>query len=161
MVRAAGKGQLSSAIQTLQTGINFKRNAAMALKVDGAFGPRTRSAFRRAVANLGEARVEQVFALGRFHNFVKDVPLNGVASLEDTLEKAFARPPRTPARPVGALKRTLNNLGEMHFGGDAWRPLDDGEGRIGPETTTAFAKVLRAAGPKLLTERFGRFLGIL
>ncbi len=33
--------------------------------------------------------------------------------------------------------------------------------RTAPETTTDFAKVLRAAGPKLLTERFGRFLGIL
>ena len=29
------------------------------------------------------------------------------------------------------------------------------------ETTSAFAKVLRAAGPKLLTERYCRFLGIL
>ncbi|MCZ6466755.1 MAG: hypothetical protein O6829_05705 [Alphaproteobacteria bacterium] len=74
---------------------------------------------------------------------------------------ALPRPPRTPARPVGALKRTLNDLGRIHVGGDAWRPLDDGEGRIGPETTSAFAKVLRAAGPKLLAERFGRFLGIL
>ncbi len=74
---------------------------------------------------------------------------------------ALPRAPRTPARPVGALKRTLNDLGQIHFGGDAWRPLDDGGGRIGPETTSAFAKVLRAAGPRLLTERFGRFLGIL
>ncbi len=62
----------------------------------------------------------------------------------------------------------------MHFGRDAWKPLDDGDGRIGPETTTAsrlrearyggrrgVAKALRAAGPRLLTERFGRFLGIL
>ena len=62
---------------------------------------------------------------------------------------------------VRPFKRTLNTLGQMHFGRDAWRPPDDGEGRIGPETTSAFAKVLRAAGPKLLTERFGRFLGIL
>ncbi|MCZ6467677.1 MAG: hypothetical protein O6829_10445, partial [Alphaproteobacteria bacterium] len=93
--------------------------------------------------------------------FAEDAPLNGVAGLADTLEKAFARPPRTPARPVGALKRTLNDLGRIHFGRDAWKPLDDGGGRIGPETTSAFAKVLRAAGPRLLTERFGRFLGIL
>ncbi|MCZ6467500.1 MAG: hypothetical protein O6829_09540, partial [Alphaproteobacteria bacterium] len=70
-------------------------------------------------------------------------------------------PGRTPARPVGALKRTLNNLGRIHFGGDAWRPLDDGGGRIGPETTAAFAKVLGAAGPKLYPARFGRFVGIL
>ncbi len=88
--------------------------------------------------------------------------------------RGVARPPRTPARPVGALKRTLNDLGEIHFGRDAWKPLDDGEGRIGPETASAsrlrearyggrrgVAKVLRAAGPKLATERFGRILGIL
>ena len=98
----------------------------------------------------------------------------GRADLKDTLEAAsrlrearyggrrgVADPRRTPARPVGALKRTLNDLGRIHFGRDAWRPLDDNKRQIGPETTSAFAKVLRAAGPKLLTERFGRFLGIL
>ncbi len=148
-------------IRAPQRGINFKRDAAMALKVDGAFGPLTRTALRRPTADQGPAGVERLFALGRFHGFAEDAPLNGVAGLADTLEKAFARPPRTPARPVGALKRTLNDLGQMHFGGDAWKPLHDSKGRIGPETTTAFAKVLRAAGPKLLTERFGRFLGIL
>ena len=62
---------------------------------------------------------------------------------------------------VRPFKGTLNDLGRIHFGRDVWKPLDDGGGRIGPETASAFAKVLRAAGPKLLTERFGRFLGIL
>ncbi len=47
--------------------------------------------------------------------------------------------------------------GFARFAGD----VASGKGRIGPETTSTFAKVLRAAGPKLLTERFGRFLGIL
>jgi hypothetical protein len=105
--------------------------------------------------------VERSFALGRFHGFAEDAERDGPADLKDTLMAVFAGPGRTPARPVGALKRTLNDLGQIHFGGDAWKPLDDGEGRIGPETTSAFAKVLRAAGPKLLAERFGRFLGIL
>lgn len=161
VVRAAGKGGLPPALSDLQRGINFKRDAAMALKVDGAFGPLTRTALRRATADQGSAGVERLLALGRFQGFAEDAPLKGVAGLADTLEKAFARPPRTPARPVGALKRTLNDLGQIHFGRDAWKPLDDGDGRIGPETTSAFAKVLRAAGPKLLAERFGRFLGIL
>ena len=161
VVRTASKGGLPPALRDLQRGINLKRDAAMALKVDGAFGPRTHSALRRATADQGSAGVERLFALGRFHGFAEDAERDGPADLKDTLEAVFADPGRTPARPVGALKRTLNNLGQIHFGGDAWRPLDDGKGRIGPETTTAFAKVLRAAGPKLLTERFGRFLGIL
>ncbi len=161
VVRAAGKGGLPPALRGLQRGINLKRDAATALKVDGAFGPLTRTALRRATADLGSAGVERLFALGRFHGFAEDARRDGPARLEGALETVFAGPGRTPAKPVGALKRMLNNLGEMHFGGDAWRPLDDGEGRIGPETTSAFAKVLQAAGPKLLTERFGRFLGIL
>ena len=161
VVRAAGRDGLPPALRDLQRGINLKRDAAMELKVDGAFGPLTRRALRRATADRGSAAVERLFTLGRFHGFAEDAGLDGPAGLKNTLEATFADPGRTPARPVGALKRTLNNLGEMHFGRDAWRPLDDGEGRIGPETTSAFAKVLRAAGPKLLTERFGRFLGIL
>ena len=161
VVRAAGRGGLPPALRDLQRGINLKRDAATALTVDGAFGPRTHSALRRATADQGSAGVERLFALGRFHGFAEDAERDGPAGLEGTLEAAFADPGRTRARPVGALKRTLNDLGQMHFGRDAWRPLDDGGGRIGPETTSAFAKVLRAAGPKLLTERFGRFLGIL
>ncbi len=161
VVRAAGKGGLPPALRDLQRGINFKRDAATALTVDGAFGPLTRTALRRATADLGPAGVERLFALGRFHGFAEDARRDGPADLKDTLEAVFADPGRIPARPFGALKRTLNDLGQMHFGRDAWKPLDDNKGRIGPETTTAFAKVLRAAGPKLLTERFGRFLGIL
>ena len=174
VVRAAGKGGLLPALGDLQRGINFKRDAATALKVDGAFGPRTHSALRRATADQGSAGVERLFALGRFHGFAEDAERDGPADLKKTLEavsrlrearyggrRGVADPGRTPARPVGALKRTLNDLGQIHFGRDAWRPLGDGEGRIGPETTTAFAKVLRAAGPRLLTERFGGFLGIL
>ncbi|MCZ6607786.1 MAG: hypothetical protein O7A64_08990 [Alphaproteobacteria bacterium] len=161
VVRAAGRDGLPPALSDLQRGINFKRDAATALTVDGAFGPRTRSALRRATADLGSAGVERLLALGRFHGFAEDAERDGPADLKDTLEAVFANPGRTPARPVGALKRMLNDLGRIHFGGDAWRPLDDGEGRIGPETTSAFAKVLRAAGPTLLAERFGRFLGIL
>ncbi len=161
VVRAAGKGGLPPALRDLQRGINVKRDAATALKVDGAFGPLTRTALRRATADQGSAGVERLFALGRFHGFAEDAERDGPAGLADTLEKTFARPPRTRTKPVGALKRTLNDLGRIHFGRDAWRPLNDNEGRIGPETTSAFAKVLRAAGPKLLTERYGRFLGIL
>ena len=161
VVRTAGKDGLPPALSDLQRGINLKRDAAAALKVDGAFGPLTRRALRRATADRGSAGVERLFALGRFHGFAEDAERDGPADLGDTLEAAFAGPGRTPAKPFGALKRTLNDLGEMHFGRDAWKPLDDGEGRIGAETTTAFAKILRAAGPKLLTERFGRFLGIL
>ena len=161
VVRAAGNGGLPPALGDLQRGINFKRDAAMELKVDGAFGPLTRRALRRTTADQGSAGVERLFALGRFHGFAEDAERDGPARLKGTLETAFADPGRTPARPVGALKRTLNDLGQIHFGRDAWRPLDDSKGRIGPETTTAFAKILRAAGPKLLTERFGRFLGIL
>ena len=161
VVRAAGRGGLPPALSDLQRGINLKRDAATAATVDGAFGPRTHSALRRATAEQGSAGVERLFALGRFQGFAEDAERDGPAGLEGTLEAAFTGPGRTPARPVGSLKRTLNDLGQMHFGRDAWKPLDDGQGRIGPETTTAFAKVLRAAGPKLLTERFGRFLGIL
>ncbi len=161
VVRTAGRGGLPPALRDLQRGINLKRDAAMELKVDGAFGPLTRRALRRATADQGSAGVERLFALGRFHGFAEDAERDGPAGLKKTLEATFADPGRTPARPVGALKRMLNDLGRIHFGGDAWKPLDDGEGRIGPETTTAFAKVLRAAGPKLFAERFGRFLGIL
>ncbi len=161
VVRAAGRDGLPPALRDLQRGINFKRDAATALTVDGAFGPLTRTALRRATADQGSAGVERLLALGRFHGFAEDAERDGPADLKDTLMAVFNDPGRTPARPVGALKRTLNDLGQIHFGGDAWRPLDDGAGRIGAETTTAFAKVLRAAGPKLLTERFGRFLGIL
>ncbi len=160
VVRAAGRDGLPPALRDLQRGINFKRDSATALKVDGAFGPLTRTALRRATTDLGSAGVELLLALGRFHGFAEDAERDGPADLKDTLMAVFNGPGRTPARPVGALKRMLNDLGRIHFGGDAWRPLDDG-GRIGPETTTAFAKVLRAAGPKLLSERFGRFLGIL
>ena len=161
VVRAAGRDGLPPALRDLQRGINFKRDSATAVQVDGAVGPVTRTALRRATADQGSAGVERLLALGRFHGFAEDAERDGPADLKDTLEAVFADAGRTPARPVGALKRMLNDLGRIHFGGDVWKPLDDGEGRIGPETTSAFAKVLRAAGPKLLTERFGRFLGIL
>ncbi len=57
IVRAAGRDGLPPALRDLQRGINFKRDAAMALKVDGAFGPLTRTALRRATADLGSAGV--------------------------------------------------------------------------------------------------------
>ena len=133
VVRAAGRDGLPPALSDLQRGINFKRDAATALTVDGAFGPRTRSALRRATADLGSGGGERLLERGRFHGFAEDAERDGPADLKDTLMAVFAGPGRTPARRVGALKRTLNGLGQVRFGGEAWRPLDDGEGRIGPE----------------------------
>ena len=85
VVRAAGRDGLPPALGDLQRGINFKRDAATALKVDGAFGPRTHSALRRATADLGSAGVERLFALGRFHGFAEDAERDGPADLKDTL----------------------------------------------------------------------------
>ena len=96
VVRAAGRDGLPPALRDLQRGINLKRDAAMELKVDGAFGPLTRTALRRATADRGSAGVERLFALGRFHGFAEDARRDGPAGLKGTLETVFADPGRTP-----------------------------------------------------------------
>ena len=84
VVRAAGRGGLPPSLSDLQRGINFKRDAATALKVDGAFGPLTRTALRSATADLGPAGVERMFALGRFHGFAEDARRDGPAGASRT-----------------------------------------------------------------------------
>ena len=136
------------------------------LKEDGVFGAKSRSGLKRALAHLGRSKLEEGAALGRFQAFAGDNRPKSYRDLKDTTERGIGplfrdpgKPTREPKIEATTLQETLNDTGARHFG-PSWKALKI-DGDIGPKTYDAFAKVRRAAGPRGLTERFGKFLGFL
>ena len=134
---------------------------------DGDPGPKTRAALRTAAARLGSAKIEEALALGRFEAALRG--LSGGASAEglrETTSAAFADlfrdpaavGPQTPTEEGESLQMSVNDLGKVLLGPRGFTALRE-DGIIGPKTEAALMRVLRAAGPRRLTESMGRNLG--
>ena len=184
VARAAGDEGNARAVQNLQLGlnllskVNFKGGPKFParilgivpdLKTDGVVGPKTRRALRFATSRLGRPKIEEGFALGRFHEFARDGWKQGFERLGKATEKSFAPLFRSPARPVRrpadrvenvTLQETLNDLGRSQFGLDQFKTLKL-DGAIGPRTTETFGRLTDALGPERVTKRFGELLGFL
>lgn len=134
---------------------------------DGDPGPRTRAALRMAAARLGAAKIEEALALGRFEAALRGLT-NGTsaAGLRDVTSASFAElfrdpaatGPQIPTEEGESLQMTINDLGKVLLGPRGFTALRE-DGIIGPKTEAALMRVLRAAGPRRLTETMGRNLG--
>jgi len=180
VAEAAATDGADNAVKSLQRGLNMlgdanplpARSAAYApytklapVDEDGAYGPQTDFALKHATARLGPGKVEEAFALGRFNTFAREAQRSGNAEgLEAKTHTVFAplfRDPadtKAPKLEGGALQETLNTLGPR--GQDDWTPLKV-DNWIGPKTTEAFGKVLKAEDADGITAAFGRGLGFL
>lgn len=130
-----------------------------ALKVDGAYGPKTDFALKTTLARHGTAKADDALALGRFGNFADQVRQSGKADrLDKIAQNIFAPLHGGSDAPKGALQETLNTAGRANIAD--WRALkvDDW---IGPKTTDAFAAVMQSVDPEDFTRAFGKGLGML
>ena len=134
---------------------------------DGDPGPKTRAALRTAAARLGSAKVEEALALGRFEAALRSLAGGASANgLREAAAASFAELFRDPADvdPQGpteegeSLQMTVNDLGTVLLGPRGFTGLRE-DGIIGPKTEAALMRVLKAAGPRRLTETMGRNLG--
>lgn len=139
--------------------------ASQPLKEDGQFGAKTCMGVKRTLVEHGPGKVEEGFALGRFHDFAQS---GDHSKLAEETDRAFGPLLRNPAQPPApkmprpeseALQGTLNDLGSKTFG-SGWKPLKQ-DGWIGPKTTSAFSRVAKAVGADRLAGAFGSFLGFL
>jgi lysozyme family protein len=137
------------------------------LRDDGDPGPKTRAALRMAAARLGSAKIEEALALGRFEAALRGMADGAlVGNLRKATSAAFAELFRDPAA-VGlhipteegeSLQMSVNDLGKVLLGPRGFTALRE-DGIIGPKTEAALKRVLKAAGPRRLTETMGRNLG--
>ncbi|MAN79614.1 MAG: hypothetical protein CMM77_12545 [Rhodospirillaceae bacterium] len=134
---------------------------------DGDPGPKTRAALRTAAARLGAPKVEEAFALGRFEAALRG--LSGGAApgglraatsgaFADLFREPAALGPHMPTEEGESLQMTINDLGKVLLGPRGFTSLRE-DGIIGPKTEAALGRVLKAAGPRRLTETMGRNLG--
>jgi peptidoglycan hydrolase-like protein with peptidoglycan-binding domain len=134
---------------------------------DGEPGPKTRAALRTAAARLGSAKVEEALALGRFeatlHDFAGGTSPEGLrtatsASFAELFRDPAALDAQTPTEEGESLQMSVNDLGKVLLGPRSFTALRE-DGLIGPKTEAALMRVLKAAGPRRLTESMGRNLG--
>ncbi|MCF3628169.1 hypothetical protein RJ527_08840 [Thalassospiraceae bacterium LMO-SO8] len=137
------------------------------LKDDGDPGPKTRAALRTAAARLGSAKIEEALALGRFEAALRGLAggasPDGLraatsASFAELFRDPAAGDPQTPTEEGESLQMSVNDLGKVLLGPRGFTALRE-DGIIGPKTEAALMRVLRAAGPRRLTETMGRNLG--
>ena len=134
---------------------------------DGNPGPKTRAALRTAAARLGSAKVEEALALGRFEAALRSLAggasANGLreatsASVAELFRDPAAIDLQGPTEEGESLQMTVNDLGKVLLGPRGFTGLRE-DGIIGPKTEAALMRVLKAAGPRRLTETMGRNLG--
>lgn len=134
---------------------------------DGDPGPKTRAALRRAAARLGSPKIEEALALGSFEAALRGLADGTSASgLRDVTSASFAElfrdptavGPHIPTEEGESLQMTVNDLGRVLLGPRGFTALRE-DGIIGPKTEAALRRVLKAAGPRRLTESMGRNLG--
>lgn len=177
---AGAQDGFDDAVKGLQRGLNIlnqanplpQRSPAYApyttlgpVDEDGKYGPQTDFALKHVAGRLGVPKVEEAFALGRFNTFARNAQRNGnPEGLEDKTHAVFGPLFRDPANAKapkvegGVLQETLNDIGPKHH--DDWEPLKV-DSWIGPKTTDAFGKVLKAEDADTITGMFGRGLGLL
>lgn len=177
---AGAQDGFDDAVKGLQRGLNIlnqanplpQRSPAYApytklgpVDEDGKYGPQTDFALKQVTARLGAPKVEEAFALGRFNTFARNAQRNGTPEgLEGKTHSIFGPLFRNPADSKapkiegGVLQETLNDFGPKHH--DDWEPLKV-DNWIGPKTTDAFGKVLKAEDADTITGMFGRGLGLL
>ena len=134
---------------------------------DGDPGPKTRAALRTAAARLGSPKIEEALALGSFEAALRGLADGTSASgLRDVTSASFAQlfrdptavGPHIPTEEGESLQMTVNDLGRVLLGPRGFTALRE-DGIIGPKTEAALRRVLKAAGPRRLTEAMGRNLG--
>lgn len=134
---------------------------------DGDPGPKTRGALRTAAARLGSAKIEEALALGRFEAALRGLsdgaPMAGLREVTSTsFAELFRDPaavgPHIPTEEGESLQMTVNDMGKVLLGPRGFTALRE-DGIIGPKTEAALMRVLKAAGPRRLTETMGRNLG--
>tara|TARA_R110002074_G_scaffold15733_4_gene53526 strand:+ start:3306 stop:4346 length:1041 start_codon:yes stop_codon:yes gene_type:complete len=134
---------------------------------DGDPGPKTRAALRTAAARLGSPKIEEALALGSFETALRGLAHGTSASgLRDVTSASFAElfrdpaavGPHIPTEEGESLQMTVNDLGKVLLGPRGFTALRE-DGIIGPKTEAALRRVLKAAGPRRLTESMGRNLG--
>ncbi len=153
-------------VRELQAGLNLINTDAIPrrqpLKTDGTFGPKTRSRFRRTLAQSGRGKIEEGLALGKFRTLVEQARKAGDAPdlKEQTkttfgpLFRSFDDPGNEKIEAV-TLQETLNDLS----GGRVERLKVDG--KIGPKTRNAFQLVSKINDPDEVSKRLGQMLGFL
>lgn len=177
---AAGADGYAQAVTGLQRGLNMLgeanplpgRSPAYGpytklgrVAEDGAYGPQTDFALKHAAARLGAPKVEEAFALGRFNTFARNAQKSGNPDGLDAATHAALGPlfrdgsdTQTPKVEAGVLQQALNDIGAQRH--DDWEDLKV-DNWIGPKTTEAFGRVLKAEGADSLTRRFGSGLGLM
>ena len=80
------------------------------------------------------------------------------ASFAELFRDPAAGDPQTPTEEGESLQMSVNDLGKVLLGPRGFTALRE-DGIIGPKTEAALMRVLRAAGPRRLTETMGRNLG--
>lgn len=134
---------------------------------DGDPGPKTRAALRTVAARLGSPKIEEALALGRFEAALRGLAGGAsAAGLREITSASFAElfrdpaaiGPHIPTEEGESLQMTVNDLGKVLLGPRGFTGLRE-DGIVGPKTEAALMRVLKAAGPRRLTETMGRNLG--
>ncbi|GAB6052894.1 hypothetical protein JCM17960_17140 [Magnetospira thiophila] len=182
VAQIAGKDKWAAAIGALQSGINLLNSTGgiimnskplgiPPLKQDGDFGPKTKGALHRLVADKGPEAVSEAVGLAHFTDHAARRRL-GETGEKETLAKAadtafapllsrpgtFKADDRSP-KPWGlGVQATLNDLGRDKD--PDWTPLKE-DGWIGPKTEQAFQGLLPRVQDDELTGSLARNLGFL
>jgi len=166
IIKGADDDDSPPPVKELQSGLNLINVEANPhrplLKTDGAFGPKTRAQFRRALATNGPGKIEEAVALGKFRTLIEETrkPAD-TSALEAQTAKAFGRLFRGDDNSTG-------NRVEATILQEALNEATDGrveklkiDGDIGPKTRTVFELASKIKDPDDLSKRLGQMLGFL
>lgn len=150
------------AIRGLQTGINrTKEKTEVPLKIDGAFGPKSATSLKKAIAALGPTKMTEANALGQFQHITDKAKKSGdTTNLINDLTGTFNSllPPKKDQKEsdVGlALQTAINETNKD----DNQIPQLKEDGIIGPVTEDVFGMTVKKKDTEDLTDNFGYFLG--
>ncbi|PHS78393.1 MAG: hypothetical protein COB59_07180 [Rhodospirillaceae bacterium] len=154
--RVAQKTAMVPTVASLQKGINAlnkPESVQPALKVDGAFGPKTKEVLGDAVASFGADKVEKSFGLGQVESLAEQAKSEQLepGTLGDTVSGAFDGFAEEPEK---ALQNGLNALSE-----DGAEPLKV-DGWAGPKTEDAFAQAAKSSNAFDFSKTLGSFFGL-
>jgi hypothetical protein len=165
LVRKTGPGGLTSVVRDLQVGLNMPANGDTGrkpLSVDGGFGPKTKTVYRRALAGLGQGKVRERVALGEFRNFANQTRKSGdvtklAAKTDDIFGSLFhaensSKSDRPELRTFQSAVNAFSEPGQTLLKTDGW---------IGSKTQKAFDQVNKRHGSDVFSQKLGDYLGFL